>query len=176
MGACKQIDLRSSVGQRTLTSAEEQSYLVMYPRNASSTLAEPSTSMKPGRCLTHGMSCASMYEKTMRSRAWMFCNARSCVPSVREVLGHAAIRTHGAHGGPEGLQDSGDHRVDAGRGRCVSIFLDKSRRHIAKSQSKRPPKRTQRPPHRASRWSAPSCAARTRARVQVSSDEFVVPM
>jgi hypothetical protein len=89
MGACKQIDLRSSVGQRTLTSAEEQSYLVMYPRNASSTLAEPSTSMKPGRCLTHGMSCASMYEKTMRSRAWMFCNARSCVafPPSERYLG-----------------------------------------------------------------------------------------
>eukprot|EP01047_Picozoa_sp_COSAG01_P010244 COSAG01_NODE_431_length_17124_cov_26.577386_7_plen_233_part_00 len=38
---------------------------------------------------------------------------------------------------------------DAGRGRCVSIFLDKNRRYIGKSQSKRPPKRTQRPPHRA---------------------------
>jgi hypothetical protein len=31
--------------------------------------------------------------------------------------------------------------------RCVSIFRDKNRRHIGKSQSKRPPKRTQRPPH-----------------------------
>jgi hypothetical protein len=34
-----------------------------------------------------------------------------------------------------------------GRGRCVSIFLGKNRRHIGKSQSRRPPKRTQRPPH-----------------------------
>eukprot|EP01047_Picozoa_sp_COSAG01_P046192 COSAG01_NODE_4316_length_5136_cov_2.864087_3_plen_199_part_00 len=33
------------------------------------------------------------------------------------------------------------------RGRCVSIFL-KNRRYIGKSQSKRPHKRTQRPPHR----------------------------
>jgi hypothetical protein len=36
----------------------------------------------------------------------------------------------------------------AGRGRCVSIFLDKNRRYIGKYQSKLPPKRTQRPPHR----------------------------
>jgi hypothetical protein len=36
----------------------------------------------------------------------------------------------------------------AGRGRCVSIFLDKDRRYIGKYQSKLPPKRTQRPPHR----------------------------
>jgi hypothetical protein len=34
------------------------------------------------------------------------------------------------------------------RGRCVSIFLDKNRRYIGKSQSKRPPERTQRTPHR----------------------------
>jgi hypothetical protein len=35
-----------------------------------------------------------------------------------------------------------------GPGRCVPIFLDKNRRYIGKSQSKRPPKTTQRPPHR----------------------------
>jgi hypothetical protein len=35
-----------------------------------------------------------------------------------------------------------------GRGRCVSIFLDKNRHYIGKSQPKRPPTRTQRPPHR----------------------------
>jgi hypothetical protein len=34
-----------------------------------------------------------------------------------------------------------------GRVRCVSIFLDKNRRYIGKSQPKRPPKRTQRTPH-----------------------------
>jgi hypothetical protein len=34
------------------------------------------------------------------------------------------------------------------RVRCVSIFLDKNRRYIGKYQSKRPPKRTQRTPHR----------------------------
>jgi hypothetical protein len=33
------------------------------------------------------------------------------------------------------------------RVRCVSIFLDENRRYRGKSQSKRPPKRTQRPPH-----------------------------
>jgi hypothetical protein len=38
---------------------------------------------------------------------------------------------------------------DPSRGHCVSIFLDKDRRHIGKSQSERPPTRTQRPPHRA---------------------------
>jgi hypothetical protein len=37
--------------------------------------------------------------------------------------------------------------VAAGRGRCVSVFIDKNRRYIGKSQSKRPPKRTQRQPH-----------------------------
>jgi hypothetical protein len=41
-----------------------------------------------------------------------------------------------------------------GRGRCVSIFLGKNRRHICTSQSKPPPKRTQRPPHRLPR---PAC-------------------
>jgi hypothetical protein len=34
-----------------------------------------------------------------------------------------------------------------GWSRCVSILLDKNRRYIGKSQSQRPPKRTQRPPH-----------------------------
>jgi hypothetical protein len=33
------------------------------------------------------------------------------------------------------------------RVRCVSVFLDKNRRYIGKSQSKRPPTRTQRTPH-----------------------------
>jgi hypothetical protein len=33
------------------------------------------------------------------------------------------------------------------RVRCVSIFLDKNRRYIGKSQSERPPERTQRTPH-----------------------------
>jgi hypothetical protein len=35
-----------------------------------------------------------------------------------------------------------------GRGRCVSIFVDKNRRHLGKSQSRLPPTRTRRPPHR----------------------------
>jgi hypothetical protein len=38
-------------------------------------------------------------------------------------------------------------RRGAGRGRCVSIFLEKHRRYIVKCQLKRPPKSTQRPPH-----------------------------
>jgi hypothetical protein len=37
-------------------------------------------------------------------------------------------------------------RPPATRVRCVSMFLDKNRRYIGKSQSKRPPKRTQRTP------------------------------
>jgi hypothetical protein len=40
------------------------------------------------------------------------------------------------------------HGCTPGRGHCVSILRDKNRRYIGKSQSKRPPKRTQRPPHR----------------------------
>jgi hypothetical protein len=35
----------------------------------------------------------------------------------------------------------------SGRGRGVSRFLEQSRRYIGESQSQRPPKRTQRPPH-----------------------------
>jgi hypothetical protein len=41
----------------------------------------------------------------------------------------------------------------AGHGRCVSIFLDKNRRHVGKSRSKRPPKRTK--GHRT--WDVPAC-------------------
>jgi hypothetical protein len=42
-------------------------------------------------------------------------------------------------------------RRETTRVRCVSLFLDnKNRRYIGKSQSKRPPERTQRTPHRAS--------------------------
>jgi hypothetical protein len=36
--------------------------------------------------------------------------------------------------------------------RCVSIFLDKNRRYVGKSQSKRPPKRTQRHAHACMSW------------------------
>jgi hypothetical protein len=39
------------------------------------------------------------------------------------------------------------HEAPPTRVRCVSIFLDKNRRYIGKSQSKRPPQRTQRTPH-----------------------------
>jgi hypothetical protein len=53
-----------------------------------------------------------------------------------------------------------------GRGRCVSIFLDKSRRHIGKDQSKRPPKRTPRPPHRRCGHSLPPPLAAQPARCQ----------
>jgi hypothetical protein len=35
----------------------------------------------------------------------------------------------------------------ATRVRCVSVFLDQNRRYIGKSQSERPPNRTQRTPH-----------------------------
>jgi hypothetical protein len=65
-----------------LMSAEEQSYFVMYPRRASSTFALPSTSSQdplPVLPRTHGSSCASRYENTMRRRAWMFWRARFSV-------------------------------------------------------------------------------------------------
>jgi hypothetical protein len=42
------------------------------------------------------------------------------------------------------------HGSTATRVRCVSIFLDQTRRSIGKPQSKRLPERTQRPPHHAS--------------------------
>ena len=41
-----------------------------YPRRASSTLAEPSTSRKPLRPRTHGNNWAHKYDSTMRTRAW----------------------------------------------------------------------------------------------------------
>jgi hypothetical protein len=44
-------------------------------------------------------------------------------------------------------QQQHHHRALTTRVRCVSIFLDKNRRYIGKSQSKWPPKRTQRTPH-----------------------------
>jgi hypothetical protein len=47
---------------------------------------------------------------------------------------------------PAGRPAAGVHST-ATRDRCVSIILDKNRRYIGKSQSKRPPKRTQRTPH-----------------------------
>ncbi len=36
----------------------------------------PRTRRNPRRPRTHGSSCASMYENSMRNRAWMFCSAR----------------------------------------------------------------------------------------------------
>jgi hypothetical protein len=55
-----------------------------------------------------------------------------------------------------------------GRGRYVSMFLDKNRRYTGESQSKQPPKRTQRPPHPPHPWagrrSAPAQRAEPRPR------------
>jgi hypothetical protein len=54
------------------------------------------------------------------------------------------------------VSDEGDELPDKPPGRAgppvravasQHLFLDKNRRHIGKSQSKRPPNRTQRPPH-----------------------------
>src|SRR6056300_1164081 len=58
------------------TSALEQSYLVMYPRKPSSTLALPSTSKNPFFPRTHGKSCASKNDNTILTRAWIFCKAK----------------------------------------------------------------------------------------------------
>jgi hypothetical protein len=55
----------------------------------------------------------------------------------------------------------------SGRDRCVSIFLDKKRHRIGKSQPERPPKTTPRPPHPRRRprpAAAPARAARRRHR------------
>jgi hypothetical protein len=53
------------------------------------------------------------------------------------------VHVPGVRQGVEGL----DRPLPPAPGRCVSIFLDQNRCHIGKSQSKKPPKRTQRPPH-----------------------------
>jgi hypothetical protein len=48
---------------------------------------------------------------------------------------------------PRGQRPAGAAPRPSTRVRCVLIFLDKNRRYIGKSQSKRPPIRTQRAPH-----------------------------
>ena len=58
----------------------------------------------------------------------------------------------------------------AGRGRCVSIFLDRNRRYVGKSQPKRPPKRTQRPPHLRARSRSASRSSATCPRKQHISE------
>jgi hypothetical protein len=76
----------------------------------------------------------------------------------------------GRRGGSVSRLEAGDHSerapsaVATTRVRCVSIFLDKNRRYIGKSQSKRPPKRTQRTPHQpAPATRAPDRGARSAA-------------
>jgi hypothetical protein len=73
----------------------------------------------------------------------------SISPELDHIARHQILRVHHVpHAVPP-------HARRAIRVRCVSIFRDKNRRYIGKSQPKRPPKRTQRTPHlewRVSRW------------------------
>jgi hypothetical protein len=73
-----------------------------------------------------------------------------------EGEGDGVGERHGVVGpAPRDVEDLALAQDDLGGGgpaprvRCVSmLLLDKNRRYIGKSQSKRPPTRTQRPPHR----------------------------
>jgi hypothetical protein len=69
-----------------------------------------------------------------------------CTHRRRAKQHHPPLQQHG-------LDDRQEH-APPGHGRCVSIFLGKSRCHIGRSQSKQPPKRAQRPPHPTRRSSA----------------------
>eukprot|EP01049_Picozoa_sp_SAG25_P012258 SAG25_NODE_1630_length_2648_cov_6.231463_1_plen_192_part_00 len=71
---------------------------------------------------------------------------------VKGGMRHAARTLHRGAGRAGAVVDLVGQ--DAGRGRCVSIFLDKNRRYIGKSQSERPPERTQRPPHQTAQASS----------------------
>mmetsp|Transcript_4571 Transcript_4571/g.16940 ORF Transcript_4571/g.16940 Transcript_4571/m.16940 type:complete len:237 (+) Transcript_4571:2659-3369(+) len=75
-----------------LISAEEQSYLVMYPRRPSSTFALPSTRKKPFLPFTHGMSCANTNERIIRTRAWMFCSAKFSTLLPPSTLNFGVLR------------------------------------------------------------------------------------
>lgn len=68
----------SNVGLR-VRGARSETRPVVYPASASSTFALPRTRRNDGRSRVHGSSCASVYESTMRERAWMFWSARSSV-------------------------------------------------------------------------------------------------
>jgi hypothetical protein len=68
------------------------------------------------------------------------CRSPAHVPA--SMVGRVAARPAGCRG-----PSHPETWCFPGRGRCASIFLDKNGRHIGKSQSKRPTKRTQRPPH-----------------------------
>ena len=70
--------------------------------------------------------------------AWGGLSGRRSVRQAHHTPAASAAR--GARRGP-----AVGHRP--GRGRCVSMFLDKNKRYIGKSQLRRPHKRTQRPPH-----------------------------
>jgi hypothetical protein len=77
------------------------------------------------------------------SPPWVgLCSAREVL--VAEELARCEARVDGEAGAAGVGAAPRPTRV-----RCVSILLDKNRRYIGKSQSKRPPKRTQRTPHRA---------------------------
>jgi hypothetical protein len=85
--------------------------------------------------------------------------------------GHAgATDRHAAQHGDEAPRISQPTRV-----RGVSTFLDKNRRCIGKSQSTRPPKRTQRTPHRqASASSGPRTSSATTSTAQGSVAETML--
>jgi hypothetical protein len=75
----------------------------------------------------------------------------ACLPQCRDRRRGAADRSIAVKAGPRDRrirQGRGRGLRAHGRGRGVSIFLGKNRRHLGKSQSKWPPKRMQGPPHK----------------------------
>jgi hypothetical protein len=104
--------------------------------------------------------CALWRRGGGQQRRWqpLAGTAPRCTPGTR-----AAARRRG---GAAAAARAG-RAPPAGRGRCVSIFLDKNRRHIGKSQSKRPPQKGRSGRRRTARQ-AP-CHAASRCALESSS-------
>jgi hypothetical protein len=101
------------------------------------------------QCARHGVrgSChiiSELHGRVTAAAAAVSCSSRGRHSSSRS----SSSVLPGSSWPPWGACPRSPEARRSGRGGCVSIFLDKNRRYIGKSQSKRPLKRTQRTPHR----------------------------
>jgi hypothetical protein len=83
--------------------------------------------------------------------------------TILKVLASERVTVHRSH-----FPIAASHPHPTTHVRCVSIFLDKNRRYIGTSQSKRPPKRTQRTPHLSSDGELQPCWIQVRLSLLVS--------
>eukprot|EP01047_Picozoa_sp_COSAG01_P057328 COSAG01_NODE_6614_length_3581_cov_1.071018_4_plen_167_part_00 len=128
----------------------------------------PYTPLRPLRVAARSSSsnCANQHTSAQSPPPWPFamsahnicmslllCELRSGEAGPCGVVMYV-VGWHGSHAparavagrAPPGASTSGAPCPHPGRGRGASRFLDQNRRCIGKSQSERPPKRTQRPP------------------------------